>query len=90
MSLALTFSCYLFSLCFQVSSREGGQLTQTTETVEPAVTHDPLVVLVNNMSASASEIVSGRQGVGAGDKQATSTRLLEEGNICPRCAASPA
>lgn len=32
---------------------------QTTENRLPALTNDPLVVLVDHMSASASEIVSG-------------------------------
>ncbi|KAJ9519435.1 hypothetical protein QJQ45_023077 [Haematococcus lacustris] len=44
---------------FNVWSREGGLQRQTTERPLPALTHDPLVVLVDGMSASASEIVSG-------------------------------
>ncbi|KAF5843029.1 C-terminal processing peptidase [Dunaliella salina] len=44
---------------FNVESRDGIEQTQTTMTGKPALTHDPLVVLVNSSSASASEIVSG-------------------------------
>jgi len=44
---------------FNVESRDGIEQTQTTMSGKPALTHDPLVVLVNSSSASASEIVSG-------------------------------
>mmetsp|Transcript_25512 Transcript_25512/g.55512 ORF Transcript_25512/g.55512 Transcript_25512/m.55512 type:complete len:585 (+) Transcript_25512:49-1803(+) len=44
---------------FNVQGREGYRMAQTTESAAPALTKDPLVVLVNEMSASASEILSG-------------------------------
>jgi hypothetical protein len=50
----------LVLLCLQVASRDDGLMVQTTESADPALTRDPLVVLVDDMSASASEIVSGK------------------------------
>jgi len=44
---------------FTVASRGEGQSIQTTENFSPALTHDPMIVLVDKGSASASEIVSG-------------------------------
>ncbi len=52
----------------QVASREPGTQVQTTENSKPALTHDPLVVLVDHMSASASEIVSGEGARGEGER----------------------
>lgn len=36
-------------------------MVQTTQHSMPAITHDPLVVLVDDSSASASEILSGKR-----------------------------
>jgi hypothetical protein len=47
------------SLSLQVASREEGLQIQTTESSDAALTRDPVVVLVDGQSASASEIVSG-------------------------------
>jgi len=44
---------------FTVASRGDDHQLQTTETSAPALTHDPLVVLVDGNSASASEILTG-------------------------------
>jgi len=44
---------------FSISARDEPEMVQTTEHPGPALTHAPLVVLVDKMSASASEIVSG-------------------------------
>ena len=39
---------------------QGLTMVQTTQHSMPAITHDPLVVLVDDSSASASEILSGK------------------------------
>ncbi len=50
---------------------------QTTETLQPALTHDPLVVLVDGMSASASEIVSGEQRRAVARARRPATHLVQ-------------
>eukprot|EP00798_Chlamydomonas_sp_ICE-L_P031398 gene31398-6564_t len=44
---------------FNIEGRMGYQAVQTTQTNRAAITHAPLVVLVNEYSASASEILAG-------------------------------
>ena len=44
---------------FSIQGREGAPLVQTTEDASMALTHKPLAVLVNEDSASASEILAG-------------------------------
>ncbi|GAX76907.1 hypothetical protein CEUSTIGMA_g4353.t1 [Chlamydomonas eustigma] len=44
---------------FNIQGREGDNLLQTTQDESPALTHAPLAVLVDQNSASASEILTG-------------------------------